>query len=79
MGMLQAELKENLGRIARSGEAELGGAEPLFRESATSKTRCRCTTHFRTYFGGDWDVHWWLTGILTHGQIGEDEDVRLRL
>ena len=18
----------------------------------------RCTTHFRTYFGGDWDVHW---------------------
>ena len=18
----------------------------------------RCTTHFRTYFSGDWDVHW---------------------
>ena len=26
----------------------------------------RCTTHFRTYFSGDWDVHW-RYGILTHG------------
>ena len=27
----------------------------------------RCTTHFRTYCSGDWDVHWgW---VLTHGQI----------
>ena len=25
------------------------------------------TTHFRTYFSGDWDVHWGY-GILTHGQ-----------
>ena len=25
-------------------------------------------THFRTYFGGDWDVHWGITGILTHGE-----------
>ena len=28
----------------------------------------RCTTHFRTYFSGDWDVHWWY-GILTHGHL----------
>ena len=28
----------------------------------------RCTTHFRTYFSGDWDVHWGY-GILTHGHI----------
>ena len=29
----------------------------------------RCTTHFRTYFSGDWDVHWGYR-ILTHGHIG---------
>ena len=29
----------------------------------------RCTTHFRTYFSGDWDVHWGLTGLLTHGHL----------
>ena len=29
----------------------------------------RCTTHFRTYFSGDWDVHWGY-GILTHGRLG---------
>ena len=28
----------------------------------------RCTTHFKTYFSGDWDVHWGY-GILTHGQM----------
>ena len=28
----------------------------------------RCTTHFRTNFSQDWDVHWGY-GILTHGQI----------
>ena len=27
------------------------------------------TTHFRTYFSGDWDVYW-AYGILTHGQVG---------
>ena len=27
-----------------------------------------CTTHFRTYFSGDWDVHW-RYGILTHGHM----------
>ena len=27
----------------------------------------RCTTHVRTDFSGDWDVHWGY-GILTHGQ-----------
>ena len=27
------------------------------------------TTHFGTYFGGDWDVHWGVTGILTHGHV----------
>ena len=26
------------------------------------------TTHFRTYFSGDWDVHWGY-GILTHGHV----------
>ena len=29
----------------------------------------RCTTHVSGDFSGDWDVHWGLTGILTHGQI----------
>ena len=29
----------------------------------------RCTTHFRTYFSGDWDVHGGVTGILTHGHV----------
>ena len=24
--------------------------------------------HFRTYFSGDWDVHWGH-GILTHGHV----------
>ena len=28
----------------------------------------RCTTQFRTYFSGDWDVHWGY-GILTHGHM----------
>ena len=28
----------------------------------------RCTTHVRTYFSGDWDVHWGY-GILPHGQV----------
>ena len=28
----------------------------------------RCTTHFRTYFSGDWDVHWGY-GLLTHGHM----------
>ena len=28
----------------------------------------RCTTHFRTYFSGDWDVHWGYW-ILTHGHL----------
>ena len=23
--------------------------------------------HFRTYFSGDWDVNWGITGLLTHG------------
>ena len=26
------------------------------------------STHFRTYFSGDWDVHWGY-GILTHGHV----------
>ena len=29
----------------------------------------RCTTHFRSYFSGDWDVHWGY-GILTKGHVG---------
>ena len=37
-----------------------------------SNTIFRCTTHFRTCFSGDWDVHWVLTGILTHGQLKKD-------
>ena len=28
----------------------------------------RCATHFRTYFSGDWDVHWGY-GVLTHGYV----------
>ena len=30
------------------------------------------TTHFRTCFSGDWDVHWGC-GLLTYGQIGNIE------
>ena len=29
----------------------------------------RCTTHFRLCFSGDWDVHWGVTRILTHGLV----------
>ena len=29
---------------------------------------CRCTTDFRTYFSGDWDVHWGY-GLLTHSHL----------
>ena len=29
----------------------------------------RCTNHSRSYFSGDWDVHWGY-GLLTHGQMG---------
>ena len=39
------------------GEAEVGS----LRYGCGSKPIPfwgRCTTHFRTYFGGDWDVHW---------------------
>ena len=32
----------------------------------------RCTTHFRTSFGGDWDVHWGY-GVLTHGHMAKKE------
>ena len=29
-------------------------------------------THFRTYFSGDWDVHWkYGLWILTHGQMDQ--------
>ena len=27
-------------------------------------------THVRTYFSGDWDVHWGYNLDLTHGQLG---------
>ena len=30
----------------------------------------RCTTHVRTCFSGDWDVHWGY-GILTHGHVDQ--------
>ena len=36
-------------------------------EAAVAPFRRRCTTHFRTYSSGDWDVHSGY-GILTHGQ-----------
>ena len=32
----------------------------------------RCTTDFRTYFSGDWDVYWGYGG-LTHGHVGSWE------
>ena len=32
------------------------------------------TTHVRTYLGGDWDVHWGY-GLLTHGQVTQDQRV----
>ena len=30
------------------------------------------TTHLRTY-SGDWEVHWGITGALTHGQVSSGE------
>ena len=35
------------------------------------------TTHFRTYFRGDWDVHCGY-GILTHGHIREIPFIKVR-
>ena len=35
-----------------------------------SKPMVLFLTHFRTYFSGDWDVHWEY-GPLTHGQVGQ--------
>ena len=36
------------------------------------------TTHFRTYFSGDWDVHWGYLCVLTHahmsGALSKDKD-----
>ena len=29
----------------------------------------RCTAHFGRDFSGDWDVHWGITGVLTHGHV----------
>ena len=58
--------------------AEVVKLLPLDGLAATSASGCgstimvpflgRCTTHFRAYFSGDWDVHWGY-GILTHGQV----------
>ena len=45
----------------------------------------RCTTHFRTYFSWDWDVHWgydldfdpWLYGVnLNKGSSGGEHVVK---
>ena len=33
----------------------------------------RCTTLFRTYFSGDWDVHWGTIWILTHGHFSRKD------
>ena len=48
----------------------------IFAELAVGQNRFgipswgfRCTTHFSTFFGGDWDVH---QGLLTHGNLGVD-------
>ena len=30
----------------------------------------RLLTRFRTYFSGDWDVHWGY-GVFTHGYMGD--------
>ena len=34
--------------------------------------------HFRTYFSGDWDVHWGC-GVLTHGQMEPGRKYEMRL
>ena len=33
----------------------------------------RCTTHFRIYFSGDWDIHWEY-GNLTHGHLSSEKN-----
>ena len=30
---------------------------------------------FRTYFSGDWDVHWGVSGILTYGHMNQPTPV----
>ena len=34
----------------------------------------RCTTHFGTYFSGDWDVHWDPIGFDNHSHVDVDAD-----
>ena len=41
-----------------------GGSKPMGSHFGVGEF----TTHFRTYFSGDWDVHWGY-GLLTHHHI----------
>ena len=34
------------------------------------------TPHFRTYFSGDWDVHW-RYGVLTHSRVSQWEAAKM--
>ena len=56
-------------RLRGHGAVYRGGFEPpqlgyclhtiaSHAEMAVGQNQWWCTTHFRTYFSGDWDVHW---------------------
>ena len=69
MAALLHELKN--GSLAPTCEATAAGPCPqvIWRWSKPiSPFWDRCTTHFRTDFSGDWDVHWGY-GVLTHGHL----------
>ena len=53
------------------------GAAGLHGPGGCGSKPSEFTTLFRTYFSGDWDVHWGLAGILTHGQVSScDGNIR---
>ena len=50
---------------ARFGDADGCGSKPMVSHFGVGEF----TTHVRTYFSGEWDVHWY--GALTHGHMAE--------
>ena len=67
----RSRLGERVGR-----HTHVGSSGPLFGHVAVVVKNpilgggFRCTTHFRTYFSGDWDVHWGY-GLVAHGHVSK--------
>ena len=61
---LSADVTCDAGKCPCDSARQLGGnqPDPVLILGHGSKPmipfRDRCTTHFRTYFSRDWDVHW---------------------